>query len=62
MLYNRIVALWMIFAVIILISTLLSQPDGGYPIVVFTFLWIILLLVGIFCLFMIRKHVSLIKS
>ncbi|VDK17992.1 unnamed protein product [Anisakis simplex] len=54
--YSRLMAFWISISVLVLLLVLLSQPNGGLGVLIFSFVWIILLLLGIFCVLIIRKH------
>ena len=56
--FSRILPMWVVFSIIVLLAMLISSPDGGFSVMVMTFFWVIMLLIGVFFGIIIRKHVS----
>lgn len=57
-LYPRVLPAWITLAIIVLLIFLWTNPSGGLVVLVLTFLWVVLLFVGIFVCVIIRKYVS----
>ena len=57
-LYSRVLPIWMLFSIVVLLVVLFSSPNGGMPVLVFTCVWMFMLLLGILFCIVIRKHVS----
>ncbi|KAF7632722.1 hypothetical protein Mgra_00007863 [Meloidogyne graminicola] len=60
--YSRLTPIWLIFSIIILLAVLASSPaviGGGYPILVFTIVWLLMLLLGLLLCVFIRKYIVL---
>ncbi|MFH4980140.1 hypothetical protein AB6A40_006849 [Gnathostoma spinigerum] len=57
--YGRLMAFWLSISIFVLIVVLLSQPDGGLSVLLFTMAWIFILFLGIFFVMIIRKQISI---
>jgi len=57
--FSRILPIWVVFSIVVLLLMLISSPDGGFSVMVMTFLWTIMLLVGVFFGIIIRKHLKI---
>lgn len=56
MFYSRLMALWISLSILVLILVLLGQPNGGLGVLIFALVWMLILLLGIICILIIRKH------
>uniref|UniRef100_A0A1I8BIT1 Uncharacterized protein n=1 Tax=Meloidogyne hapla TaxID=6305 RepID=A0A1I8BIT1_MELHA len=60
--YSRLTPIWLIFSIIILLAVLASSPavvGGGFPILIFTIVWLLMLLLGLLLCVFIRKYIVL---
>lgn len=61
-LFSRILPLWIIFSIGALLLLLFCSPNGGFEVMVFTFVWVIMLFIGIFFCIIIRKYVRFLHA
>uniref|UniRef100_A0A915CZ09 NADH dehydrogenase subunit 6 n=1 Tax=Ditylenchus dipsaci TaxID=166011 RepID=A0A915CZ09_9BILA len=50
MMYSRVLLVWVLLSILVLLIVLFSSPSGGLPVMIFTFIWMFMLLLGIFFL------------
>ncbi|VDD96751.1 unnamed protein product [Enterobius vermicularis] len=55
--YSRLLAFWVSLSIIVLVIILLSQPNAGLPILIFTFVWMIVFFAGIIGVLVIKKQI-----
>ncbi|KHN88346.1 hypothetical protein Tcan_15693 [Toxocara canis] len=56
MFYSRLMAFWISLSILVLILVLLGQPNGGLGVLIFALAWMLILVLGIICVLIIRKH------
>uniref|UniRef100_A0A0N5ATN8 Inner membrane protein n=1 Tax=Syphacia muris TaxID=451379 RepID=A0A0N5ATN8_9BILA len=55
--YSRLLAFWISLSIAVLVLVLLSQPNAGLPILVFTLIWMIVFFAGTIGVLIIRKQI-----
>ncbi|KAL3072414.1 hypothetical protein niasHT_034098 [Heterodera trifolii] len=57
--YSRMVPVWLVFSIVILLAVLASSPMGGLPVMVFAFVWLFMLVLGLLFCALLQKFIVL---
>ncbi|PAV60458.1 hypothetical protein WR25_10588 isoform B [Diploscapter pachys] len=57
--YSRLVAGWLVLALIIMLAVLFSQSQGGWPIMIFCIIWCLALFVGFLVCAILRRQIRI---